>query len=348
MDMTSTATAPRSPLGRFLRERIDQVVATWETADATAVSRPSRETLQRFLDAIDEVAAAAKDIVDEKSATAGATQRRCVLIATDDAPFGATVQRVTGPDYDVNVVDTPESALQSAFSRTPDVVVSSGAFAVEAVRRLREVQPGLPAVVAASDRDVSRLASAFTGEPVVLLRTPGGDAVALAIGALLDARKFRPAATTPERRDPVWDAAGEPRSYGHLAGLLPRALERAVDFDVGAGVIAHPGTDPVVDVYARSDCAAETLDRVREHAFALFRLVAGGSPGADVSALTAAPAPLRSWIYVPLATQGRVVGLTYLASFQPDAFSAEHTRVLAALATYASAGYRNVEASLAE
>jgi DNA-binding NarL/FixJ family response regulator len=51
-------------------------------------------------------------------------------------------------------------------------------------------------------------------------------------------------------------------------------------------------------------------------------------------------------VHVPLATQGRVVGLTYLASFKPDAFSADHRRVLDALATYASAGYRNVESSL--
>src|SRR5207302_1461861 len=64
------------------------------------------------------------------------------------------------------------------------------------------------------------------------------------------------------------------------------------------------------------------------------------------AALAGPPAPLRSSVHVPLATQGRVVGLTYLASFQPEAFSSDHERVLAALATYASTGYRNVESSL--
>jgi DNA-binding CsgD family transcriptional regulator len=147
-------------------------------------------------------------------------------------------------------------------------------------------------------------------------------------------------------RDAKADVPAEPRSYPHLAGLLPRSLERAIDFDVGAGVVARPGAEPLVDVYARSDCSDETLGRVREHVLALFRLVAGGAARIEDAAVATPPSPLRSALHVPLATDNRIVGLTYLAAFRPDAFTREDEGVLAALATRASAGYRHLETSL--
>src|SRR5204862_4858082 len=121
---------------------------------------------------------------------------------------------------------------------------------------------------------------------------------------------------------------------------------RAIDFDVGAGVVARPGTEPLVDVYARSDCSDETLGRVREHALALFRLVAGGAARVEDAAVAAPPSPLRSALHVPLATDNRIVGLTYLPAFRPDAFSREAEGVLAALPPRPSAGSRRLEPSL--
>jgi len=56
----------------------------------------------------------------------------------------------------------------------------------------------------------------------------------------------------------------------------------------------------------------------------------------------------RSAPHVPLATDNRIVGLTYLAAFRPDAFTREDEGVLAALATRASTGYRRLEASLSQ
>jgi DNA-binding NarL/FixJ family response regulator len=51
-------------------------------------------------------------------------------------------------------------------------------------------------------------------------------------------------------------------------------------------------------------------------------------------------------MYFPLAGEGAIVGLTYLASFRAKAFSPEDERVLAALATHASGAYRRLEASV--
>ena len=56
--------------------------------------------------------------------------------------------------------------------------------------------------------------------------------------------------------------------------------------------------------------------------------------------------PLRSAMYFPLASEGSVVGLTYLASYRPRAFSHHDERVLAALASHASGAYRRLESSV--
>jgi DNA-binding CsgD family transcriptional regulator len=169
--------------------------------------------------------------------------------------------------------------------------------------------------------------------------------VALATRALLlvEASAAAPAAEAAAKDVPEI----EPRSYAHLAGLLPRALERTVAFDVGAAVIARPAAEPLVDVFAKSDCPEATLALVRSRAVALYRQVAGGiqSSTADEGGAAAA-SPLRSSMYFPLATEGGVVGLTYLAAFHPDAFSPADEQVLAALARNASGAYRRLEASV--
>jgi len=72
-------------------------------------------------------------------------------------------------------------------------------------------------------------------------------------------------------------------------------------------------------------------------AVALYRRVAGRRPKsstADEGGVAAST--LRSSMYFPLATEGAVVGLTYLAAFRPDAFSPADEQVLAALARNAS------------
>jgi DNA-binding NarL/FixJ family response regulator len=242
-------------------------------------------------------------------------------------------------------------AFRSASARPPSLIAASGDAAVETVRGVRELRPGLPAIVVAGDSEVPRLLAAFADEPVVLLRSPVDPGeLALAIHALLEA----PASprTTDEDEEATGAAllsskgSGEPRSYAHLAGLLPRALERTIDFDVAAAVIARPGAEPLVDVHVTSQCDDQTLQLVHDRALALFRLIVGGAHPQEEVAKATAPCSLRSSLHVPLATEGRVVGLTYLASFRENAFSATEERVLAALAAHASGAYRRLEASL--
>jgi DNA-binding NarL/FixJ family response regulator len=225
------------------------------------------------------------------------------------------------------------------------LVVGSGARGAEAIRRIREIRPGLPALLAALDAEVPALLETFSADPVIVLREPAGQQLAQATRALLQAAErssSAPAETLPPRSVPEI----EPRSYAHLAGLLPRALERTVAFDVGAAVIARPGGEPLVDVFARADCPEATLELVRARALALYRQVAGGAQAGSEAADTAAASTLRSSMYFPLATEGAVVGLTYLAAFQPGAFSPADEQVLADLARHASGAYRRLEASV--
>jgi len=92
----------------------------------------------------------------------------------------------------------------------------------------------------------------------------------------------------------------EPRSYAHLAGLLPRALERSVSFDVGAAVIARPGMEPMVDVHATSDCPEQTRELVRERALSLYKVIAGGVRDEPQGlAPVSGNFPLRSSVYFP-------------------------------------------------
>jgi DNA-binding NarL/FixJ family response regulator len=99
----------------------------------------------------------------------------------------------------------------------------------------------------------------------------------------------------------------------------------------------------LVDVYATSECSEETLELVRVRALALYKLITGGIRNEEDASAAAGQLPLRSSLYFPLASEGGVVGLTYLGSFKSGAFSPEDERVLAALATHASGAYRRME-----
>src|SRR5207248_1810625 len=287
---------------------------------------------------------------------AGARSERapgCRVLLLGDAPGrAADLVPLLQSGGDVVAASSAKEAVEGAVERPPDVVVAWGPGSLAGVRAIRDVLPGVPVIVApASGTDAAGLAATFASDPVILLGAESGPVeIALAVRALAELRVLR------EAHVPAGEGHSEgsaevteaPRSYPHLAGLLPRALERAIDFDVGAGVVARPGGEPLVDVYSRSDCSEETLGRVREHALALFRLVAGGAARVEDAAVAAPPSPLRSALHVPLATDNRIVGLTYLAAFRPDAFSREDEGVLAALATRASTGYRRLEASLSQ
>lgn len=323
------AMVPPSPLGDLLRARVLQVLTRLER-DCAPERFPGQRALHRFLAAIDELAAAADALCNGE-----ASSRPVVLVASRDERIARDLNRALGADCEVRVAAAPEG---SAFPATSGVAVAAGA---KAARALREVHPGLRLVVIASEPEAASLADELAGQPVVILREPAPAAIALAVRALLAAPPSHGRAGAPVASPGL----PEPRSYAHLAGLLPRTLERAIAFDVGVAIVARGGADPVIDVHARPHCTADQVQAVRERAVSLYRLMRGGVQGDDLAPI-AALAPFRSSLHVPLVTEGRVAGLTYLASLRAGAFTEGDEQVLVDLTTHASGAYRRLESSV--
>lgn len=150
-----------------------------------------------------------------------------------------------------------------------------------------------------------------------------------------------PAGGPPEPPSPA-DDLDNARSCVHLAGLLPRCLERVIRFDAAAAVIRRPGGDEVVDAVARDPGLTEL---VRERALQLNRVLSGGLE--DISAeLPPRPQALRSALYVPLVARGVVVGTTYIASRTERCFTADDVRILAELASHASGAFQRLEGEI--
>jgi DNA-binding NarL/FixJ family response regulator len=339
-----------SPLAGFLRMRVERVLATFQAAAVLPAANLEKGALERFLRALDDLAAAA-DALTPSSRKLAAVQDPAVatiLVAAADSLADA-VRRNVGPGHRVVIAPTHERVAREALELRPAVIVGSGAAGQELVRRVHAFQPGIPAILAASEPEVPALLEAFASDPVIVLKSPSAEQLGLTVRALLSAAGSSkpPGSTQSSAGSGPGGEQLEPRSYAHLAGLLPRALERSVRFDVGAAVIARPGTDPVVDVHAAtSGCSDQTLELVRQRALALFKLIVGGVRSEEDFLAQAGQLPLRSSMYFPLASEGGVVGLTYLASFGESAFSAEDERVLAELASHASGAYRRLESSV--
>jgi DNA-binding NarL/FixJ family response regulator len=344
-----------SPLAELLRERVARVLESWEASGSVPGDGAGKAALRRFIGALDELVAATEALearvaggrgeppAEEPAAARGA------LVLTDDAKLAARLRHALEPDLLVVVAATADAAIREATERSPAVVIASGTPGAETVQRLRELVPGLPAVLAASQAELPQFLEQFRADPALILPDAvGADGLALAVRALTRPGARRAAGTAGGTSSAGAAPGGlsvEPRSYAHLTGLLPRALDRTVEFDVGAAVIARPGGAPLVDVHAISDCSEATVELVRERALSLFSIIAGRAQGEDEEAHLPAPAPFRSSIYVPLATEGRIVGLTYLASFRPDAFSGRD-ELMTALAAHASGAYRRLEGAV--
>jgi len=339
----------RSPLAGMVRTRVERVLRSWETSGSTAGDTPGKLAVRRFLAALDELAQAADGLATSPGA-AGETSTASVLAVTDDPLLATGLRQRLGSSSLLTAVSNAQEAIDAAARGDPSVLFAAGRAAGETVRRVRDAFPGIPAVIAVPESDVPRILAEFRNDPAVVLPVAvGTEGFAAAIRTLLN--QVAPPGARGEAGADQPDAArsvelpAEARSYAHLTGMLPRALERTVDFDVGAAVIARPGGEPLVDVHATSDCSGSTLELVRERALALFWIVSGRVQREDEEIRIGVPPPLRSSIYVPLATEGRVVGLTYLGSFRPDAFSG-NGEVIAELAAHASGAYRRLEASV--
>jgi DNA-binding CsgD family transcriptional regulator len=129
------------------------------------------------------------------------------------------------------------------------------------------------------------------------------------------------------------------RSYAHLAGLLPRALERVIAFDAAAAVIQKPDGEFVIDAVSKGEPIL--ADLVRERAVMIYRHASGGLETEEQ--LPPRPLPLRSALHFPLVADGLVVGNVYIASLREDAFGEKDLGVLMEIAAHASGAFRKID-----
>ena len=317
------------PLRAYLRACVDRIVDSFAAAVDTPGGSPERRALDCFLRALEDLGRAVEGLAEE------AAPPSIVLVGGGEL---AEEIRSAGTEVVALQGAADFSAITETLQRKPAVLVAGGAQAAEWIARVRQLHPGFPAIAVVDDEQAARAVETFAADPVIVLRSSARAELPLAVRAI--------AALRSQQRDQEDVGAQiDARSYAHLAGLLPRALERTISFDIGASVITRPGMETIVDVYSPAVAAPEALQWVRQRASALYEVVRGGARKEPFVEGEAA-APVRSCLYTPLALGGRVVGLTYLASFKDYAFTADDERVLVSLATHASGAYRKLEASL--
>jgi DNA-binding NarL/FixJ family response regulator len=332
-----------------MEARVERILACWEAGDLPPPGHPARRAMQRFLDALDALSAAAEAVVspaagDHRQALAGSGAR--ILLVGADASLGSRLRDELGVNHRPEIA-SPRDALWSAATQRPDLVVGYDASAIDVVRSLHEISPRVPAVLVVPSAAVADVLRTFASQPAVLLRDPvsAEELVFTIQGMLALAQDRRRARTQADEEAASLDSWDEPRSYAHLAGMLPRALERAIRFDVSATVVNRAEAEPIVELYPATEVSEETLRRIRELALSLCEAGRKEPKPDDANAGNDDPA-LQSIVHARLGTNGRVVGAVVLAASRANAFSPEDERVLAGLTARATAAYLRLEASL--
>ncbi|MFL5419739.1 MAG: hypothetical protein ACJ79Y_03105, partial [Myxococcales bacterium] len=120
MDAARTV-RPVSPLGEFVRSRVEQVLARWEGGEAPEGSPVRKAAVRRLLDAIDDLGAAVDEILADGSSPSEQPAGRRVLLVGEPSPIEAELGQLLMPTAAVETVATLDQALQNAIARSPDV-----------------------------------------------------------------------------------------------------------------------------------------------------------------------------------------------------------------------------------
>src|SRR5438067_9030645 len=101
MSMVSDGRLGRaSPFADFLRARVERILSIFDAATSTPGSVPGRGALERFLRALDELAAAAHDLGSVRQERPVRREPDIVAVAGDDR-FADDVRAIVGPDVRV-------------------------------------------------------------------------------------------------------------------------------------------------------------------------------------------------------------------------------------------------------
>jgi PAS domain S-box-containing protein len=166
--------------------------------------------------------------------------------------------------------------------------------------------------------------------------------------------------------------ASAPQSHAHLLEIVTRALPRIVSFDVAASLVVPPGAGGPGPAAMHLHCPQPhgadeaTLLGARDRAIEIYnQLIGAGTIGVNQDDLLVNVSgarvrsfgkpgeggrpEIRSSLHLPIVSpgaQGGVVGLLYVASQKPNAFTEDDERNLEVLATQTAELLRRLSARL--
>ena len=212
--MAADGTATEAfPLRQYLRACVEAIAASFDAAARSSGGSANRRALDRFLRALDDLGAATDRLAASSDASSHAPAP-AILVA--GAEFADSI-RAAGCEPIVLEGAPAATAILVALERQPAVLVARMPQAEQWIAHIRQLHPCFPAIAVADEDQAAQAAAAFANDPVVVLRSSARAELPLAVRALAALRRSRQA--MPD--GPL--ASIDPRSYAHLAGLLPRA-----------------------------------------------------------------------------------------------------------------------------
>jgi CheY-like chemotaxis protein len=300
--------------------------------------------------------------------------RATLLVVDDEEIIRDLLARTFEGVYTVRTAASGTEALAQLALGAVDLLVTDqkmpGLTGIELIVKAREIQPDLEAIVLSAYSDPPDLIQAINEGRVYRYVTKPWNTPELLMtvrNALEAVRLKREREGLVERLErrlealsilyEVTSQAGAPTSYAEIIDTLTRSLHRILGFDLAASlIVVREPKQAVMHLHCRIPVDEATLTATRDRVVEVYGELTGGELHegellmnitgerlAGESALT-----IRSATHVPLMVDGKAVGLVYLASREPDAFSADDQKLLYILANQTSDAVRRLAQRIEE
>lgn len=308
--------------------------------------------------------------------------RESLLVVDDDKIILDLLCRTFKPSYEVHSAGSGEEALQVLAEHRVDLLITDqkmpGMTGLDLIAEARKSLPDLQAILLTAYTEPEDLIAAInegrvyryvtkpwnTSDLVITVRN-ALEAVALRRerDGLLGRLEQRLAAMSVLVE--ISASAGGLASHAQVIELITRALPKIVAFDVAATLVVPPGVGGPGPATMHLHCASPgvadeaLLLAARDRALDIYnQLVAGHAidqdglivnvSGQRIRGDSTTRGEIRSSLHLPIMAdaQGGVVGLLYVASLSPGAFTEDDEQNLEVLATQTAEMLRRLSARI--
>jgi CheY-like chemotaxis protein/GGDEF domain-containing protein len=307
-------------------------------------------------------------------------------VVDDDKIILDLLKRTFDALYDVHSAASGAEALQVLAKTRVDLLITDqkmpGMTGLDLIAEARKTTPDLQAILLTGYTDPEDLIAAINEGRVYRYVTKPWNTSDLvitvknALEAVTLRRERDGALGRLERRLDAMTVlvdisaqASAPKTHAHLLEMVTRALPRIVAFDVAASLAVPPGAGgpgpAAMHLHCPESSAADeaTLLGARDRAIEIYNQLIGAQgvnqddllvnvSGTRVRAqggASGARQEIRSSLHLPIVApgaQGGVVGLLYVASLKPNAFTEDDERNLEVLCTQTAELLRRLSARL--